>query len=469
MKKIVINPVTRTNNSCSVEVTVENKKIVDARCSGIFFRGFELIMRGRDPRDASYLTMRICGICPILHATAASYALENAAGVRPPRNGNLLRNMIMAANFLHNHIRHFYLYSLIDYARGPGIGPFIPCYTRDYRLPEKVNDSMIGHYFQALEISRLGQEMTTLLGGKSPFSQGVLAGGSTVPPSADVLMDFRFKLKRVNDFIQNVMLPDALTLGEYYPEYFEIGARDLNFMDYGLFPKSEEDRERYFPAGAITGGCPERLDSGQIREHINNSWYSGEIEPEHPSKGQTVPDREKEGAYSWVKAPRYAGKAVEGGALARLWIRGDYRRGISVMDRVVARAMEAGIIGKLTEEWIEELLPGEPVFNSFEVPREAEGVGLTGAHRGPLGHWLRIENGRIAHYEIITPTAWNFSPRDGAGQLGPVEEALIGTPVEDENEPVEIGRLIRSFDLCSSCATHVIIPGRPVKNMVILS
>lgn len=468
LKKIMVGPITRANNSCSVEVTVENKKVVDVRCSGIFFRGFEVILRGRDPRDASYLTERICGICAAAHGTAASFALENAAGVRPPRNGNLLRNLILGADFLQNHIRWFYQFALPDYVRGPDLGPFSSGYTRDFRLPKKTNDVMVQHYFQALETGRLAHELVTLLGGKAPFPHGLLAGGSTVPPAADILMDFGFKLRKINDFIKNIMVPDVYTLAEAYPDYYEIGVRAPNLLEFGLFPRNEDVDESYFPRGAVIDGQLQKLDSSAIKEHLRNSWYAGDGEPRHPSLGRTEPDREKEGAYSWVKAPRYGGKAVEGGPLARLWIRGDYRRGISTMDRTVARVLETEKVGELMEGWVEELQPGEPVFTPFEVPREAEGSGLTGAMRGPLGHWLRIEKGRIAHYEIITPTAWNFSPRDNAGQMGPVEEALIGTPIEDEKEPIEIGRVVRAFDVCSSCSAHVIIPGAPVREMVIL-
>jgi hydrogenase large subunit len=281
-------------------------------------------------------------------------------------------------------------------------------------------------------------------------------------------MEFRFKLKRVNGFIRDKMIPDVFTLADAYQDYYEIGSRSPNLLAYGLFPRDENDDERYFQGGAWIGGEPQELDPSLIEEHVTSSWYTQDREPAHPSQGQTELCRDKEGAYSWIKAPRYGGESMEGGPLARLWIRGDYRRGISTMDRLVARALDAQKIGELMEAWLEELRPGEPVYTPFEVPREAEGVGLTGAMRGPLGHWLRIEGGRIAHYQIITPTAWNLAPRDKAGKLGPVEEALIGTPIEDEKEPIEIGRVVRAFDVCSSCASHVIIPGSPVRKIIIL-
>lgn len=468
MKKILVGPLTRANNSCSVEVTVEDKKVLDARCSGIFFRGFELIMRDRDPRDASYLTGRICGICSAAHSIAASLALEDAAGVTPPRNGSILRNLILGADFLQNHIRHFYLYSLPDYVEGPKLGPFFLGHSIDKRLPKKSNDAMVQNYYQAVETSRLAHELVALLGGKAPHSHGLLAGGSTVPPSADIIMDFVYKLKKINSFIKNTLVPDVFALADAYPDYYEIGRSSPNLLEFGLFPRSGDDHGRHFPEGAVIGGQPQRFDISAIKEHLSNSWYTGMSEPVHPSHGQTNPDPDKKGAYSWVKAPRYGGKPMEGGPLARLWIRGDYRKGVSTMDRIVARALEAEKIGELMKGWVEELQPGKPVFAPFEVPREAEGSGLTGAMRGPLGHWLRIKKGRIDHYQIITPTAWNFSPRDDAGKPGPVEEALIGTPIEDESQPVEIGRVVRAFDVCSSCSAHVIIPGSPVREMIIL-
>ena len=468
MKKIVLSPLTRANNSCAVEVDVENKKVVDARCSGIFFRGFELIMQGKDPRDAGYLTQRICGICSSAHGIAASFALEDAAGIKPPHNGSVLRNLILGADFLQNHIRHIYLFSLCDFVSGPQKAPFIPSYSTDKRFPSKLNESLISHIFESIDISRLAHEMVTLLGGKAPFPHGILAGGGTVPPTADIIMNFKAKLKKINDFIRNTMIPDLSALTHYYSDYYKIGRRKSRMLDFGTFLSSNKDIQRYFPGGTVINDTIAKVDTSLIKEHISKSWYSGQRDSVHPLAGQTIPDRDKDGAYSWVKAPRYQGMALEGGPLARLWIRGDYRRGISTMDRIATRALEAEKIGLMMEGWVDELEADKPVFTPFEVPKEAEGVGLIGAMRGPLGHWIRIEKGRIAHYQIITPTAWNFSPRDDSGIRGPVEEALIGTPVADENQPIEIGRVVRAFDVCSSCSAHVITPGSSVKEMIIL-
>ncbi|QHA00174.1 nickel-dependent hydrogenase large subunit [Dehalobacter restrictus] len=467
MKKIVIGPLTRANNSCAVEVTVENKKVIDAHCSGIFFRGFELILQGKDPRDAAYLTERICGICSSLHGAAASYALEDAAGIKPPRNANILRNLIIGADILQNHVRHLYLFSLVDYLVLPERAPFVPGYTKDKRLEKKKNDTMVQNMHLALEVSRLAHEMVALLGGKAPFPHGILAGGATVPPSTDVVMNFRSKLQKVNRFIQNQMVSDVYILADAYSDYFELGQRAPNMLEYGLFPCTEQDQERYFPGGAVLNGQIQKLDLSLIKEHTARSWYAAESGPRNPSGGRTVPEREKEDAYSWIKAPRYSGVPLEGGPLARLWIKGDYRKGTSTMDRMIARALEAQKVGALMESWLDELEPEGRIFLPFEVPKNAEGIGITGAMRGPLGHWLRIENGRIAQYQIITPSAWNFSPRDNQNCRGPVEEALIGIPIADEKQPIEIGRVIRAFDICSSCSTHLITMGKPVGEMII--
>jgi len=467
MKKITINPVTRANSPFVVEVIVAGGKVVEARCSCLFFRGFELILKGREPRDASYLTERICGICSSAHGMAAAFALEDAAGVRPPRNGNILRNLIFGADFLQNHIRQFYLLTLPDFVQGPDLPPFVPGYKKGFRLSGRAAESMLRNYYEAFEMARIAHEMVALLGAKAPFPHGVLAGGSTVAPTTDVVMDFYYKLKKLNDFISNKMIPDVHTLADAYEDYYAMGCRKADMLEFGLFPVDERDRERHFPAGLVLDGRIKKMDPEAIREDVSRSWYAGADALQDPGREETMPDREKEEAYSWVKAPRYDGRAVEGGPLARLWIRGNYRRGISAMDRYMARVLETEMVGRLMEDWLDELRPGEPVFLPFKIPREAEGVGLSGAMRGPLGHWLRIKNGRIERYQIITPSAWNMSPRDSGGKPGPMEEALMGTPVADVDQPIELSRVVKSFDPCSACSTHVIVPGAPVRQFIL--
>jgi hydrogenase large subunit len=183
---------------------------------------------------------------------------------------------------------------------------------------------------------------------------------------------------------------------------------------------------------------------------------------------ESRPNPAKPDGYSYNKAPRYRGLALEGGPLAQLWIRGNYQRGVSVMDRLIARALLSREVAALMHKWLTVLKPGQSVFKSYRLPDTGTGVGLTGAMRGPLGHWLKVDGGRIKHYQIVTPTAWNFSPHDDDGRPGPTEEALLGTPVADPEFPVEIGRIIRSFDPCMACAAHVVVLDRPVPNRFIV-
>lgn len=450
-----------------VEVRVEAGRVVDARCGATVFRGFELILRDRDPRDAAYITQRICGICPTAHATAASFAVEDLAGIRPPHNGNLLRNLIFAGDLLQNHIRHFYLFAVPDYVRVPEIRPLIPPSTTDCRLPRAKNQRLIDSYFRSIDVSRKAYEIDALLGGKAPHPHGILPGGSSVPVTAITVLNLLSIVKIIHKFIEERMLPDVYTLAEHYPEYFEIGARDVDFLNFELFPVDPEASAHHFPGAAMIGGRMEAVDSGEISEHLRYTHFEGEP-VEHPSRGNTRPNPDKPGGYSWAKAPRYRGRALEGGPLAQLWIRGDYRRGVSVLDRLIARVLLSREVAGLMRKWLIALKPGQPVFSHFQVPKSGVGVGLTGAMRGPLGHWLEVEGGRIKHYQIITPTAWNFSPHDDQGGPGPVEEALIGTPVADPNEPVEIGRVLHSFDPCMSCVAHVIVVDRPVPERVIV-
>ncbi|HIE12827.1 MAG TPA: hyaluronate lyase [Desulfotomaculum sp.] len=455
-RQIIIDPITRTSSRGHVEVTIEQGKVVAARLSTLFFRGFEIMLRGRDPRDAPYLTQRICGICAAGHATAAAYALEDLAGVRPPRNGHLLRNLILTADTLQNHIRHFYLFAMPDFVRGPERSPFIPRYRHGYRLAPKIETRLMEHYFEAVKVSRIAHEFLAALGGKAPFVHGILPGGATVPPDGALVLDLRAKLDTIGRFIKEKMVSDLQTVSEAYREYYKFGRRPLRILVHGFLPVDPERKRFHFPTGVVEEDGTKELDASAIAEHLRHAYFKEDAGPQPAGQQETTPQPGKSGAYSWIKAPRYNGRPFEGGPLARLWVAGCYRRGISAMDRLTARVKETEILCGLMKEWLEELAPGEPVFTPFKPPKSGEGLGLTDSMRGPLLHYVQVEGGRISRYEIITPSAWNFSPRDDAGRPGPVEEALLGTPVADPGEPIEIGRIIRSFDPCFSCATHII-------------
>jgi hydrogenase large subunit len=465
---IRISPVTRINGFWDLEIKVENGEIKDAFSGGIFFRGFEEILKGRDPRDAGYLTERICGICSTAHSMASARAMEAALKIKIPRNAVLLRNLIFGADLLQNHIRHFYLLSVLDYAKGPDRPPFIPRYEGDYRLSSGETESIMNNYRQHFEPARLTHEMVTVFGGKAPHQHGIVAGGVTSVPTVDKIQKFLGMLNVVSEFISDRMIPDAEMLADKYSDYYKIGRGYGNLISFGNFELPGQPDKFVIPFGVYAGEKVEKFDQGKILEHVHNSWYAQE-KPLNPAQGETEPEPDIKDAYSWVKAPRYEGKPFETGPLAHLWMKGDYRRGISTMDRIMARALEAQMVSRLMEDWAKELEVGKPVYEPFKMPdRTVEGVGYTGAMRGALGHWVRFKGKKILNYQIITPSAWICSPRDDTGKRGPVEEALIGTPVADVNNPIEIGRVARSYDPCLACAVHLVkIDGQRFKLRVL--
>jgi hydrogenase large subunit len=268
----------------------------------------------------------------------------------------------------------------------------------------------------------------------------------TEKPTVDKIVSFQWRLKEVNHFIDQVYVPDVQAVGKAYEDYFQIGAGSRNFLSFGVFPLDKAHHQRLFKRGVYLKGRAESMDVNKIREQVKHSWYSNETSDKNPKQGTTSPQVQKGGAYSFIKAPRYAGLPCEVGPLARMWINGDYRKGVSVMDRIVARALESEKIGQALEGWLTQLKPSEKTCRHAAPVRQGEGAGLTEAPRGALGHWIRIVEGLTQDYQIIPPTNWNCSPRDDLNVRGPMEEALLGTPIKDPRNPIEAARVIRSFD-----------------------
>lgn len=454
MKSKIINPLTRISGLLEIEVEIEGRMIVEAKSSGVLFRGYEIMLNGRPPLDAIYFTQRICGICSTAHSTAASLALEEALGVVPTEQGRALRDLVHCCEFLQNHLRHFYQFTLPDYVCLPREQCLFQSENTDWRLPKEENDLLASHYFRSLEMSRNAHQMLAVLAGKAPHDHGIFVGGITVQPTVDKIIKFSSLLKEIKGFVEDCMIPDVTAIGRCYEEYFHLGGGYGNLLSYGLFQQIQGLPGLYLGPGLLVAGSRLPFDREKISEWLTYSWYL-DGEAEKPAEGSTKPETGKAGAYSWVKAPRYAGIPCEVGPLARMILSGDYAGGISAMDRTLARVLEVQKIIGIMEKILDFIQPGEFFQAAYQVPQEAEGAGLTDTTRGALGHWLKISGGLISHYQIVTPSAWNLSPKDGRGIRGVVEEALVGTPVADPEHPVEIGRIVRSFDPCISCATHV--------------
>lgn len=479
-REITIDPITRIEGHLKIQVEVEDGQVTNAKSSGTLFRGFELILKGRDPRDAQHLTQRVCGVCPAAHAGAAAFTLDEAFAVQPPENARIIRNLVTGANFIMSHILHFYHLAALDYVLGPETPPFIPRYEGDYRLPEDVNDAAVEHYKEALEIRMKAHEMLAVFGGKMPHLMTFVPGGVTEKPDADEVAYFASILKDLLRFIDNVYIPDVLAVADAYQDYFSIGIGCKNLLTYGVFDLDGQTEERLLRRGVYTDGEVRPFDPDKIAEEVRYSWYAQETTGKNPTEGVTEPEPEKPGAYSWLKSPRYDGKVHELGPLARMAISyltdnpkvkqlidpslAQFNIPItalfSVMGRHLARALECKLIADSMEEWLWQLEPTGPVYAECKVPTAAIGMGLTEAPRGALGHWIRIEDSKIANYQIVTPTNWNASPRDDRGNMGPIEQALIGTPVADPENPIEVVRVVRSFDPCFACAIHLISPER---------
>jgi Ni,Fe-hydrogenase I large subunit len=501
-RSVKIDPITRIEGHLAFHVEVSANRVVEAFCSGEMFRGFEVILKGRHPMDAQQITQRICGVCPISHGIASVLAQDAAYQVIPPGNGILLRNLVQAGNTLMSHIIHFYHLSILDFIDITAItnytgndsqlnylkgwvqaqlqsktvypaAPFLPRYESKYIDDMSVNIMGIKHYLDALNIRAICHKMTAVFGGKVPHSPALVPGGMTERVTVDKLAAYTSLLQEVRTFIDHVYLPDVLAVAQAFPDYWEIGRGPGNFLAYGVFPEAEAGSRKLFPAGVMIDGKLSGFDEAAITEDVMYSLFSSQSGLP-PFRSQTVPDPQKAQAYSWIKAPRYNNKVMEVGPLARImvaYLAGDstvkslvnsllYKSGktldslISVMGRHAARAIESKIIADHCSEWLEQLVPDKPTFTDFEIPATGRGVGLTEAPRGALGHWIEIEDSKIKHYQCVVPTTWNCSPRDDRGNPGTIEQALVGTPVADEENPIETARVVRSFDPCIACAVH---------------
>ncbi len=502
-KTINIDPITRIEGHLAVRLETESDRVVNAFISGEMFRGFEMILKGRDPLDAQQITQRICGVCPVSHGMASILAQEMIYKTRPPQNGRLVRNIILAANYIQSHIIHFYQLSAPDFLDIKAItkyqgqdpllrelkewaqsqmssntlfpaAPFLPNYDAEYIKDTELNITALKHYFDALDIRALAHKMGAIFGGKLPHASALVPCGVTEKVTALKIAACKSIIIKLQEFIDNSYLSDVSELAKAFPEYLQLGKGCGNFMAYGVFPESGDHSIKLFPGGVFMENKTIDFDVKSITEDVLYSHYSS---PSNlgPDQGRTVPYSKKNRAYSWIKAPRYNQAVMEVGPLARIMIA--YRKGKnaqvkkltdaflnkldakpeildSCLGRHAVRAIECKIIADRCSQWIDALIPEKNTFRDFDIPESGQGVGLTEAPRGALGHWITLRNYKIDNYQCVVPTTWNCSPRDDRGIPGPVEQALVGTPISDHKNPIEATRVVRSFDPCIACAVH---------------
>jgi len=479
---IAIDPFNRIEGDLRVEIEVESNSVISAKSSGIMFRGFERIMPGRSPMDALVITPRICGICSGSHGVAAAKCLAQAQGAEMPENGFYMKNLILGIEVVMSHLSHFYLLFAPDLA-SPRYKNLSVYESVSQRFTAMSGSSVV----LALKARQSALEIMGLVGGKWPNSLAIHPTGTTSTMNLSTLTRAIGILKEFQDFLEKRFLGCSLSewldidsfdklliwqknrthgdsdLGLFLTMCLEagfdrIGKGPNRYMSYGAYDLP--DGSTWLPSGYFDGRV-HSFDQTLIKEHIGSSFFRDAVEARHPLEGVTSPLADKSGAYSWAKAPRYDGKTVEVGPLARMIIADDplltdmmMQMDSSVMTRMFARLREMCRLTMEMSGWLEKINPAEAFYGVPSSRFLANGIGLTEAARGSLGHWMKISSNLIDNYQVVTPSAWNMSPRDESGQPGPVEQALTGISIADENDPVEVNHIIRSFDPCMSCTVH---------------
>ncbi len=481
MTRLVVGPFNRVEGDLEVRLEIEGGRVREARVVSPLYRGFEAMLVGRAPADALVYAPRICGICSVSQSVAAAAALAEAAGRGMPAHGRLAINLIHAVENVADHLTHFYLFFMPDFARAVYSGA--PWHAAAAARFAAVRGTASADFLPA---RAQWMQMMGVLAGKWPHTLSIQPGGSTRALDVGELARIAGLLAGLRRFLERTLYGDRL---EAVAELGTVAALDAwgeahrasdfghflaiaratqlgllgrsigRYMSFGAYPDGAGGHG--FARGLIEGGVPAPLPLDRVAEDVSHSWYGAE-DGGAPEQGQTRPSIDNEAAYSWCKAPRLDGRPVEVGALARqlvdrqpLVVDFVTRRGGNAEARAVARLVETARTLLLMEDWLAALAgPGAYIEHGSE-PRHGTGAGLTEAARGSLGHWLRVENGRIAGYQIIAPTTWNFSPRDAAGVPGPLEQALRETPVQPcEEEPVAVQHVVRSFDPCMVCTVH---------------
>lgn len=450
-QKIMFSPVTRLSGLLSIDITVDRDTVIEANASSTMFRGFENIMRDRHITDAVYMTQRVCGICSLAHGAVSSYLLDELYDLEISENAQYLRNIMYAADFLQNHIRHFYLFSLPDFVEMPNRPPFHGQDRADLRLSPKDSERLVCNYFASIKASQKAHEILATFGGKAPHQHSFVHGGVSVAPTADKVGRALALLDDITEFVKRAMVPDTDLIAEVYQDYYRIGVTPRRLLSFGLFKFGTKNERTLWRSRVLKDARLSELSPELISEDITSSWLLKE-----PGTDNTVPAPNKPEAYTWVESVLYDGWHFEVGPLARMIINQKYNGGTSTMDRIYARTLETYLITQLMREWLNKLTSGAPPLVQKEKPVKVKATATTDAMRGALLHRAVLQDELVKEYTIITPTAWNFSPKDKQGQRGPAENALVGTAIQGPDMLFTVlGRIIRSFDPCMSCGTHV--------------
>ncbi|MBR2214850.1 MAG: nickel-dependent hydrogenase large subunit [Selenomonadaceae bacterium] len=614
MKRVVVDPITRIEGHLRVEVNVDEGtgQVTDALSSGTAWRGLELIMRDRDPRDAWAYIQRVCGVCTTAHALASVRAVEDALGIKIPKNANYIRNIMAATLTVQDHIVHFYHLHALDWVspvdalaanpeatanlqnallngyKLPFVGPTaIPteAYPHDFPaatpqyfagiqakvkaivesgqlgifsaqwwdhpdyklLPPEVHLLAVAHYLEMLDKQRELVTPHVVFGGKNPHPHYVVGGmacsislndgNAPINTARLAIVDRAINMART--LANNYYLPDLLAIGTAYVKAGKVdggGLAKTRVLAYGAYPIEEyngtksggffnnllircngvvENFGQGVANATFTEIKPEDVSAPEVfTESVEHGWYNypdGDSKEIHPWEGITEPKftGPKEGTgtqwqtlneggkYSWLKTPKWRGKLCEVGPLARyIIIYTKAQKGLlpeptwaekmmldqvnavsgalglapevwlpTMVGRTAARGLDAQLNAEINKFFFDKLIAnlktGDTTVANMEKwepstwPKEAKGVGLYEAPRGGLSHWIDIKDGKTANYQCVVPTTWNACPRDDKAGHGAYELAMMDTHVAIPDKPLEIAKVIRSFDPCMACATHM--------------
>lgn len=558
VKEVDFDPVTRVAGALAFHSVVDLKenKVISTNSMATLFRGYEIILQGRDPRDAAFISSRACGVCGGVHATTSALAIEMAYGVKPPPMGTAVRNMMLSIEYLYDHPLHLFLLAGPDYSeaiirqtnpeiferasRTPAPGANIHGYSTIGEIMTDMNPLTGSLYLEALNMTRVAREAYVTIGGKYPHPETVIPGGMTTTITLTAMNEYYVRLSQFFDYGQKVVAIWDDICDFFYdvdPRYKDVGRLEANLIDCGQWddPYAYDatyancdawGERRWATPGVVVNGelVTTRLTDLNmgLEEFVEHSYYENWTEhpfktdpngnpigPNHMWNKQTIPKPTGQSwrdRYSWDTAPRWDRIAMEAECSARLWITAaaqkmPYRDFLDPTGNSLKMLLPRTARPETELEWhipkvwnafernrsraycipytalvamenwklvMKMLREGESrVHTPFDPPKKGTqvGVGFWGAGRGFLTHHAIIENGKIANYQILTPSTWNASPRDPWGNPGPYEQAVLNTPIlekfknMDDYKGVDILRTIRSFDPCMPCTTHIHVDG----------
>jgi Ni,Fe-hydrogenase I large subunit len=501
-KKIHFYPLNRVEGDLEIRIEVEGNVVSDAWSAGIMYRGFENLLVGRAALDGLVLTPRICGICTTSHLKAAAKALDMIYNVRLPDNAIRIRNVTLIAEKVQNDFRHAFMLFMVDFTNS--------AYQKHSLFDEAVRryKPLTGETTaQTIQQTKKILEIIAILGGQWPHSSFMVPGGVVCVPSANDLSQCLFLMRNFRKWYERRVLGCSIErlmqissrkdLDHWLDESDSHAQSDLgfflrfaegaglkkigkgcgNFISFGSLDlpentgvKSLGQKKQFLPSGFFHNSKCKRFDQSKITEDVSHAWFDGSHGGEHPFSGETRPyaTGKESGKYSWSKAPRYNHMPAETGPLAEMIVAAiplfaDFikNEGPSVFVRELARIIRSAYLIPVMEQWLTETARcQEEFYQDHRKKEQGKGYGLLEAPRGALGHWVKIKDSRIQKYQIITPTAWNASPRDADGRRGPFEEAIVGTQIRNLENPVEVDHIIRSFDPCLVCTVHTIKTGK---------